>query len=154
MGKVQRWKDVPVSANITLERVRAEELPSLLGRSGSLDIQIAKLLQTEGRPQVLWLWDIDNLIEIDLPSEYSRTFEIEAEVEGTSTGMYDPGKQWGPPDTCYPPEEEDERIITDLTLVIYDEEGEELGKYKPEDLSDFDSFEAKLYEEDLDLNEF
>ena len=41
------WKDVPFSCSVTLdERVCSTELPAHLGKSSSLDKQIASALQT------------------------------------------------------------------------------------------------------------
>ena len=153
MGK-QSWTDKPVSSNITLERVKAEELPKLLGRHVSLDKKVADLLQTGKPPAVVWLWGIDNLIVIKLPEKFKEAFEIEAEIEGTSTGYYDPGSWEGRPEDAYPPESEDEREIISITFVIYDEDMEEMGKWKPEDLTAFEPFEKQLYDEEIDLSDW
>ena len=142
------WKDEPVSSNITLERVAVEELPKFIGISDSLDKKIAELIQTERRDAVRWFWGGEHLLAIDLPPEFKEAYEIEAEVEGTSTGYYDGGCTSGPADSWYPPEEEDEREIVSINFVIYDEEGDEIGQWAPEDLNPFDSFEIQLYEED------
>lgn len=150
----EKWRDVPVSTNATLERILPDDLPLLINRSNKLDNKIASFFQNDNCPPVQWLIHPDKLIIIDLPSEYKEAYEIEAEIEGTSTGYFDPGCTSGPADNWYPPEQEDEREITNLTLVIYDIDGNELGKYVPDDLSRFDELEKLLYEEDIDTNEW
>ena len=42
----------------------------------------------------------------------------ELEVNFESSGYYAPGKFYGPPENCYPEEYEDEREITDVTLLL------------------------------------
>jgi hypothetical protein len=42
----------------------------------------------------------------------------EFSIEFTSTGYYDPGKTSGLPENCYPPEGEDERTVTAITLSV------------------------------------
>ena len=40
------------------------------------------------------------------------------EVNFESSGYYDPGKYSGPPENCYPEEGDDERQVTDVTLLL------------------------------------
>jgi hypothetical protein len=37
-------------------------------------------------------------------------------IEFESSGYYDPGKTYGPPENCYPPEGDDEREVTDVYI--------------------------------------
>lgn len=43
--------------------------------------------------------------------------EGELVLECESTGYHDPGRLWGMPEDCYPPEHEDERTVTGAELV-------------------------------------
>jgi len=42
----------------------------------------------------------------------------QVEVHFESSGYYDPGKYSGPPENCYPEEGDDERQVTDVTLLL------------------------------------
>jgi hypothetical protein len=42
----------------------------------------------------------------------------ELEVNFESSGYYDPGRFYGPPENCYPEEWDDERLVTDVTLLL------------------------------------
>jgi len=150
---IKKWTDVPLFFNITLERVECEALPTLLGRSASLDKRIADILSQTKSASPFWFFD-DSLLEIDLNSQLMETDEIEVEVEGKSTGYFDPGRGCGPSEICYPPEEEDEREITEIKLLCY-KDGDEIGsvKVEPENFSDYDAFELRLSEEDLPQQE-
>lgn len=52
--------------------------------------------------------------------------EIPADIFITfrSTGYYDPGNTYGPPEICYPPEEDDERTMLGVRFVYGDESRE------------------------------
>lgn len=120
----------------------------LLGRSASLDKRIADILSLAEGASSFWFFD-DELLEIDLNSQLMETDEIEAEVEGKSSGYFDQGCS-GPPEDFYPPEEEDEREITEIKFICY-KDGNEIGsiEIEPNDFSGYDAFERKLSEEDL-----
>jgi len=131
-----KWKDVRVSLTVgDLEVVDREELPLLLGKDKKLDLLIGQTCK-DGTP--LWKGRIVVL------KNYMRSYEevllskgvcdalnqhagssrsAEASLEALSTGYDDPGSMSGPPDNWYPPEGEDERTVTEVTLTFYDDEG-------------------------------
>jgi hypothetical protein len=134
------WKNVPFFLNVTLdERVLPTELPMHLGKSTSLDKQIAAILQT-GQAEQYYL-DGEQLIGIPFPVGFDgeSTTWVELEIEGMSSGYYDAGCCSGPPDGYYPEESDDERIITVVKAVFHDEHYQVLGQLEMAD-------EAKLYE--------
>jgi hypothetical protein len=51
----------------------------------------------------------------DVPGVFEKELkEGVLRIHFTSSGYYDPGKTWGDPETCYPPEGEDERILSSV----------------------------------------
>lgn len=134
------WKDVPFSLGITLDdRVRSTELPMHLGKSNSLDKKIASILQTGTRE--LYFLDGEQLINIPFPLEFDgkSTAWVELEIEGTSTGYCDPGCTSGSPDGWYPEESDDERTITNVIVVFFNDSHQVLGQLEITN-------ETKLYE--------
>jgi hypothetical protein len=148
------WKDVTFSLGITLdERVLPTELPMHLGKSDSLDKRIAAILQTE--PRELYYLDGKQLIGIPFPLEFDGESMnwVELEIEGTSSGYYDVGNFSDPSEDCYPPESDDERIITSVNVVFFDESHQILGQMEIVDegkLHEFqEAFDETIYETDL-----
>lgn len=45
---------------------------------------------------------------------------LELTVNVSSTGYYDPGKTYGPPEDCYPPEGDNERPVTGAGVAGYE----------------------------------
>lgn len=153
------WKNVPFSLNVTLdERVLPTELPMHLGKSTSLDKQIAAILQT-GQAEQYYL-NGEQLIGIPFPVGFDgeSTTWVELEIEGTSSGYYDAGCCSGPPDGYYPEESDDERIITVVKAVFHDEHYQVLGQLEITDVTklyEFQSaFDKEIYEADLPDNDF
>lgn len=152
----QEWKDVPFSLGITLdEKVPPTELPLHLGKSSSLDKQIAAALQTEDTNQVYFL-DKGCLIGITIPASLELDGEvswIELEIEGKSSGYYYPGHYGGPPEDYYPDESDDERFITEVTVVFFDKENNKLRQLEITDEKKFEefqeAFDKQLYEAEL-----
>lgn len=145
---MEEWKDVPVSIGFTLERVEQKSLPTLIGRNASLDKRISEILtQTEKKP-FYWLMDEFTLLSISQYPENKllECHEIEVEIEGKSTGYFDPGMWGGRPENSYPPEQDDERELTKVTFIYYDENYNELGKMETDNPEEYDRFLEKLYE--------
>lgn len=148
------WKDVTFSLGITLdERVLPTELPMHLRKSDSLDKRIATILQTG--PREIYFHD-KQLIGIPFPLEFDgeSTNWVELEIEGKSSGYYYAGFSSGrPPEDCYPPESDDERIITSVNVVFFDESHQMLGQVEIVDegkLHEFqEAFDETIYEADL-----
>ena len=148
------WKDVPFSLGVTLDkRVLLTELPAHLGESSSLDKQIAAALQTGGANLVYFL---EEGLLIRIAPDSSLGFDekeicwIELEIEGTSSGYYDPGCISGPPENWYPEESDDERLITSVNAVFHDESHQVLGHMELTDEGLLNSiqqaFNGQLYE--------
>jgi hypothetical protein len=145
------WKDVTFSLGITLdERVLPTELPMHLRKSDSLDKRIATILQTG--PREIYFLDGKQLIGIPFPLEFDgeSTNWVELEIEGTSSGYYVVGRCC---EDCYPPESDDERIITSVNVVFFDEFHQMLGQVEIVDegkLHEFqEAFDETIYEADL-----
>lgn len=58
------------------------------------------------------------------------TLYLDMEVEFHSSGFYDSGRVYGPPEDCYPPEDEDERTIVSIEIDGVSVKGELLEKLK------------------------
>jgi len=143
---MEKWSNVPISTSYTLEKVALKDLPTLLGRSISLDKRVANILtQTAEKSEVYWLFNDDLITIAQFPKLQLDCDEIEVEVDGKSTGYYDSGICSGPPENCYPPEGDDERTITGINLIFY-KNGKELSQYrlKEIELSDFEALKIKL----------
>ena len=127
---IRRWRDEPVNLTIEIERVSLEDLPALINDNSELDKQIAEILKSEIQEKYYWIKDSwgKRVISTDLNNFFNNIAKngetAEIEIEATSTGYADPGKTSGPPDDCYPPEEEDEREVQSVKITFYDEDGE------------------------------
>lgn len=66
-----------------------------------------------------------------------------------SSGYYDPGKTYGPPENCYPPEGEDERLIDGQVVVSFvdAEKTKKLSKEASDEL--FSQFEDEIQKKEL-----
>lgn len=73
---------------------------------------------------------------------------IEFDINFVSSGYYDPGRISGPPEDCYPPEEEDEREMTSVSVTTKTMKEAELD----EELAwmIFDKYIDKVMEVDID----
>ena len=71
------------------------------------------------------IYDSDNDQEVDLGCDIPLTEESDATfelvIEGTSSGYYDPGRTYGPPEKCYPPEGEDERTFDCIYVLQHND---------------------------------
>lgn len=70
-------------------------------------------------------------------------FNGEITVHFLSTGYYDPGQTYGPPESCYPPEGEDERTLDRIEI-----DGRELPQELAEKLFEFLQDEVDAVEMD------
>lgn len=159
MGRIERWSEVAFKVLIDCtEQIDRKDLPMWIGKSASLDKQIAKLLQTDE----LSGWVIKTPIRyttektehiLILPESKEGTDFIEIEMHGSSSGYSDPGS-WGSPDNCYPPEGDDEREINSADISFYDEEGDLLHECETQDvgfLSDLETiFSSEIEDADLE----
>ena len=104
MGKIERWKDVPGQyifdcsfVNGVLVDSRDKELPSFVG---------------------------ENLKELFSLNDQSNG-DFQVVINFLSEGYYDPGRIYGDPEFCYPPEGEDDRSLDGLIEIHYMAEGQE-----------------------------
>jgi len=51
----------------------------------------------------------------------------EVEIHFTCSGYNDPGRSYGPPENCYPPEGDEERELDHLVWNIYDAKGQPIN---------------------------
>ena len=165
-----RWSKVPIEFSIEeVEIVKREDLPIHIGQSPQTDTQVAQLLSgTETYP--LWKVEVtDSLMfngawkyktillnkEIcDILNRHANGFFEYADlfIEAESSGYEDPGRTWGDPETCYPPEGEDERTIKKLTITYFECGGIERSVKidAPKELYAFENqFEKELADETL-----
>ncbi|MHC4091695.1 MAG: hypothetical protein ACYSVY_15745 [Planctomycetota bacterium] len=84
----RQWRDVPVSLSVNVH----------------WDFAIG----------TLWDDDSDRPVSHVLPVEGAMADEMV--IDFRSSGYYDPGQMYGPPENCYPPEEDDERIVEAVTM--------------------------------------
>lgn len=87
MGRITRWRNVPAALWLECEM--------------SLDGTVTDLTHDIELPEIV----CRELCEVAAPVNL-----IEIRIPFLSSGYYDEGKVWGPPEKCYPPEGDDERI--------------------------------------------
>ena len=96
------------------------------------------------------VWDDGNevpapqwLHELSLLGLFICLDDAELNIEFTSEGYEDPGCTYGPPENCYPPEGEDERLLSEATIN---------GIVLPPKLSQelFDLYEEKIMDVEID----
>ena len=63
--------------------------------------------------------EIDLGCDVPITEEINSTFELV--IEGTSSGYYDPGQRYGPPEKCYPPEGNDERTFDCIYVLQHND---------------------------------
>lgn len=148
---INKWNDVSFSLTEDLtEQVSLQDLPILLGRSGSLDKKIAIIFRQTEKFTSGWLVEDDLLV---LPETREGTSFIEIEMHGKSSGYYDSGSYAGHPDNWYPPEGDDERELTHAIIYFYDEENCCIDSFKTKDgnfLCDLERiFEDRINEVEL-----
>lgn len=151
-----RWKDVPISASASIERIARADLPTLLGKNDSLDKRIARILGGGSQEDYFWISNDSYLITdgvTNILKEYAGDCDsAEIEIEALSSGFYDSGHISGPPEDCNPPEDDDERIIGSIAITFY-EDGDEKSRIiieKGEHIGEFESqFEEEIYKEEL-----
>lgn len=91
-------------------------------------------------------------------SEEKGYFEIE--VPFLSSGFSDPGKLYGPPEKCYPPEFYDERLLDGRCIVhlyTYDSNGWKTNERDiSQDVSEelFEFYHDQIYDEELDFSKY
>jgi hypothetical protein len=156
-----RWNDVPVSLYIEcVEVVDPKDLPLYLGhdeRQNRLvekalkgSIIVWKMQRTSGNIQgtLLKIYTCEVLNKYAGASRY-----VDISIDALSSGYYDPGRISGPPDSCYPPEGEDERVITYVTLIFYDDDGGVVSEIKlneKDNKGDLECFEEQFQ---IELND-
>ena len=99
MKDVLRWRDVPGEIEIELQLTNTgirEWGGNLL--DAQVNIQLLKALQ-------------DPTVKFD--TSYMRL-----DIEFRSSGYDDPGRTWGCPDDCYPPSQDEERTLEEVTLFV------------------------------------
>lgn len=70
----------------------------------------------------------------DVPGIFEKELEHGMlRIHFESSGGYDPGKTWGEPETCYPPEGEDERV---LSSVFYQHHEDDFVCAIPQDVAE------------------
>jgi hypothetical protein len=83
-------------------------------------------------------------------NEEDTCFELD--IEFMSSGYYDPGKIYGPPEDCYPPEGDDERELYNLVVASFhnagvNEKTQKLSKQASEEL--FNLYEQEVKDAEL-----
>lgn len=107
-------------------------------------------------PQLLVVWLKTNFNF----SEEKDYFEIE--IPFLSSGFSDPGKLYGPPENCYPPEGDDERLLDDCCIVtlyyiLNEEDGwQKQSKNLSKEISEeiFEFYHDQIYDEELDFSQY
>lgn len=148
MGLGHSWNKVPIHVSISVERINACDLPVQLGKSPTIDKNIEQLL-AKGTSTVWMYGDYTPLspkMEELIAGHAGEQDWVEVEIDAESTGYYDPGICSGPPERCYPPEEEDERTITEVTLSIDGEDSVEIGE---DQFHLFEQFDKEIYREEI-----
>lgn len=76
---------------------------------------------------------------------------VEVIIHFTSRWYYDPGRTYGDPYYCYPPESDDERTL-DYVEIIIEREGERITLRADEKTGQalFDKYEREIYEVELE----
>jgi len=94
------------------------------------------------------LFDLDNdrAIPIRIAEEHRGEAVEELTIDARSSGYYDPGVLSGPPERCYPPEGDDERIVEGASITCGDRRIE-LSKEAAEKL--FEMYETEIMECEL-----
>ena len=69
-------------------------------------------------------------------------------VEFLSSGYYDPGQRYGPPEDCEPPDGDDERTLVSVSITTTNHEEVELDEDLAEKL--FNKYSDKIYEEEIE----
>ena len=132
----RRWKDVPISASASIERIAKADLPTLLGRNNSLDKRIAKILGRESQEDFFWLCN-DSYFVVDRITKIMREHyagdcdSAEIEIEALSSGYHDSGSYEDPP------EDDEERLIDSVEITFY-EDGDEKSHIEIEKDEDTD----------------
>ena len=110
------------------------------------------------------VYDSNEAIELPIPAELLPKDEeyYDLVIEFSSSGYYDSGCVYGPPENCYPPEDMEEREIERVYCIQYIKIGQELSfpnkKFDKviielnKEVSDlvFDHFNEEVYEVPLD----
>lgn len=121
------WSDEPVNLTIEIRKVSLGDLPTLLGKK--IDKEISEILIAKEQEPFYWTYNDKIIKSIDLTKFLNNvapegSVSAEVEIKALSSGYYDPGKAYGRPDDCYPPEGDDEREVQTVKIIFYDEDGE------------------------------
>ena len=132
---VERWNKVPGSFSIEIN----------IGEEGNL-FDITNDIDLSGQLQSAIIKDVST-IPIRLDSED----QIELVIDFESTGYRDPGSMHGGPDQLgWPPEGDDERIVTNVTLIV---NGKPIGELSDEVKKTIEGeYEDIINEIDLDYD--
>lgn len=96
-------------------------------------------------------WNTTGSIIVDTYNDYDHWTNIEIIIHFTSVGEYDPGRTYGDPYYCYPPELTDERELDYVEMILDGPQGKttiKLDKEAGQQL--FDRYETEIYAADLD----
>ena len=109
---VYRWSNVELSTNITVKQMSKKDLPLYMGRYPYLDKMIAAALKEPDNK--IWVEDSEKITimskEVSAILDLVKDDRVEIEIELTSSG------------NRYQGDGEDEREITSVTLVPYNDE--------------------------------
>jgi hypothetical protein len=128
MGRCQRWKNVPGHFAVCFS-------------------------QTAEGP---WLDDDDKPLPPELVAEVKRIFRppweecFELVINFRCSGFYDPGQLSGPPERCYPPEGEDERLLDRATVNVWRDKPQALAPVAAQRIFDF--YEEKILEVEMEYD--
>ena len=121
---MSKWHNVSVSFTVELGR----EV------DGDRVLQWEDLTYSKLLPDVV-LAELETLVPKDCEG-------LELDFDVRSSGYYDPGKTWGLPENCYPPEGKDEREVKGVYLLLDGKKNIPLSK------ASADLLEA-LYQEEI-----
>lgn len=129
MRRIKRWKNVSGALWIECEMM--------------IDGKVVDLTYNMELPEIV----CKELCEVAAPVNL-----IEIRIPFLSSGYYDEGKVWGPPENCYPPEGDDERIPDGNSCVKIDNtKRHRLSGEASKAL--FDMYEEKIMEVEITLDE-
>lgn len=110
MGRIQRWSGVRGQAQVE-------------------EINMSDLIKWLGDSALAFQQDILRQLRTITPEQLAGSY-LDITLDFESSGYRDPGVLSGPIEQSYPPEGDDERVVTGGTLDIVDQNGIGLGKVR------------------------